>query len=153
MCQIYTKFSFFFICAITFVLLYAFVKLNMPSIRINRLETDYEYSTKYVFIDLGANKGDSILNFFDLNEKAHGGKISNQIDQRMIKNNKWIVHAFEGNPVFDRSLGIVANKITNMGHQVYMKNSTVGWIYDGNVEFYIDTVNPKFESWGSSLMR
>ena len=153
MCQIYMKFSFFFICAITFVLLCAFVKLNMPLIRINRLGTDYVYSTKYVYIDLGANKGDSVLNFFGLNERAQGGKFSNQIDQSLIKNNKWIVHAFEGNPVFDRPLDIVANKITSMGHQVYMNNSTVGWVYDGYVEFYIDIVNKKYDFWGSSLMR
>jgi hypothetical protein len=41
-----------------------------------------------VFIDLGANKGDSIYNFVGLAKRAKGGKLNNQ---NFAKNSSWII--------------------------------------------------------------
>ncbi len=107
-------------------------------------------SRRNIFFDLGANNGDSIYNFFNLNSKAHGGSFKGQIPEEKI-NEKWIVYAIEGNSAFDIELNRMKNKITSMGHQVILMNGTVGWTYDGEITFYLDKANRQPNQLGSSV--
>ena len=107
---------------------------------------------KFVFIDLGANKGDSILNFFGQNEKALGGQLSNLIKLDEVLNRKWIIYAFEANPFFNQVLyEMKTNLESNYGHTVFLFNQTAAWKSDGLIDFYVDEVNIDQSFWGSSL--
>jgi FkbM family methyltransferase len=107
---------------------------------------------KFVFIDLGANKGDSIRNFFGQNEKALGGQLSNLIKLKEVLNKKWIIYAIEANPFFDQVLyEMKTNLESNYGHTVFLFNQTAAWKSDGLIDFYVDEVNIDQSFWGSSL--
>jgi len=110
------------------------------------------YAPKNVFIDLGANKGDSVYNFFGLNAKALGGKLETLVEKKLILNKKWIIYAFEANPVFDKNLTDMKSKMISLGHEIYLFNSTAAFTYDGTIDFYIDTVNSDKDFWGRLLL-
>ncbi len=105
-----------------------------------------------VFIDLRANKGDSIYNFVGLTENAQGGKLNNK---NFAKNASWIIYAVEANPFFDNKLDDMKEKIEKMNHVVHLHKKTAAWVQDGKIDFYLDldTVNPKNDFWGSSLKK
>ena len=42
-------------------------------------------------------------------------------------------------------------KAIEMGHTVHLHRQTAAWIYDGKIDFYLDTVNKQNDFWGSSL--
>ena len=104
-----------------------------------------------VFIDLGANKGDSIYNFVGLNSGAQGGDLNNPVFPQSYKTAKWIIYGFEANSFFDDQLVKMKQDVENMGHSIHLFKSTAAWIYDGTIDFYLDTVNKKKDFWGSSL--
>ncbi len=108
-----------------------------------------------VFIDLGANKGDSIYNFVGLNQRAQGGNFENErfITKKTSKKAKWIIYAIEANPFFDSKLAEMKQKVEEMKHKVHLYNQTAAWIQDGTIDFYLDTVNPQGDFWGSSLSK
>ena len=101
-----------------------------------------------VFIDLGANKGDSVYNFVGLTENAQGGKLNSK---NFAKNASWIIYAVEANPFFDTKLLEMKKKVEALGHTVHLYNQTAAWVQDGKIDFYLDTVNPGYDFWGSSL--
>ncbi len=105
----------------------------------------------YVFIDLGANKGDSIYNFVGLTQQALGGNLNNPIFPQSFKKEKWIIYGFEANGFFDEQLDQMRQQVVKMGHTVHLYKSTAAWTYDGTIDFYLDTVNAKKDFWGSSL--
>jgi FkbM family methyltransferase len=105
---------------------------------------------RYVFIDLGANKGDSVSAFLGIDNT--GIKFPMLLDQKQIDRVKWDIFIFEANPVFDQTL-IHLKKQIESRHNVYLYNSTASWIYDGFIEFYLDTVNKKDNYYGSSLKK
>ena len=107
-----------------------------------------------IFIDLGANKGDSVLNFIGMNLNAQGGNLNaNGLFSKKLKNSNWIIYAFEANPYFDEQLLNMKKLVTNSkyNHTVYLYSQTAAWIYDGKIDFFLDTVNPQMDFWGSSL--
>lgn len=104
-----------------------------------------------VYIDLGANKGDSVYNFFDLNSEAQGGDLKGIFKKFSLKNQKWTVYAFEANGFFDESLLAMKTKIESLGHIVYLYNQTAAWKKNGSIDFYLDTINEDYDFWGSSL--
>lgn len=104
----------------------------------------------YVYIDLGLNNGDSTYNFLGKRARAQGGNIHKLIDESIIKSNKWIIYGFEANPHFNDVLVKLKNDISDE-HTFYLYNGTAAWIYDGFIDFFIDTVNAKYNFWGSSL--
>jgi FkbM family methyltransferase len=111
-----------------------------------------QYEPKNVFLDLGANKGDSIVNFLGFTENAQGGKMSNLIDMNLVKNRSWIIYAVEANPHFNKALSDLKKQIerdNKIKMQVY--NETAAWTQDGFIEFFVDTVNSGNDFWGSSL--
>jgi len=106
-----------------------------------------------VFIDLGANKGDSIYNFVGLNNQAQGGNLNNnQLFPQTFKTAKWIIYGFEANSFFDEQLIKMKQDVEEkLNHTIYLYKSTAAWIYDGTIDFYLDTVNAGQDFWGSSL--
>jgi len=105
--------------------------------------------TKYVLIDLGANKGDSIYNFFGMKDQM-SNKLPELIDPELVNQVSWTIFAFEANPVFDKDLYRMKQKLSKK-HKVNLYNSTAAWIYNGYINFYLDLVNKKDSYWGSSL--
>jgi hypothetical protein len=104
-----------------------------------------------VFIDLGANKGDSIYNFVGLNSGAQGGNFNNSLFPQSFRTAKWIIYGFEANSFFDNQLVKMKQDVEKLGHTIYLYKSTAAWIYDGTIDFYLDTVNAGNDFWGSSL--
>jgi FkbM family methyltransferase len=119
---------------------------------IGQLKPFEQYAPKNVFIDLGANKGDSIVNFLGITENAQGGKMSNLIDLSLVKNKDWIIYAVEANPHFNKVLNDLKKQLER-DHRVKMHlyNETAAWTKDGFIEFFVDTVNSGNDFWGSSL--
>lgn len=126
----------------------------------NNTSLIYEFNNKIaskikknVFIDLGANNGDSVLNFLGLNERAQGGQMKSLIDMSLVKNNAWDVYAFEGNSVFDQQLLTIKNNIElkYKNYNIHLYNSTLAWTYNGKIDFYVDTINKNKNFWGSSI--
>jgi hypothetical protein len=104
----------------------------------------------YVFIDLGANKGDSIYNFFGIETNDQSPyNFPQLLDRTLVKQVSWIVYAFEANPVFDNDLYEMKNKLNNLGHIVHLFNRTAAWKYDGKIDFYLDLINVEKNFWGS----
>jgi FkbM family methyltransferase len=106
-------------------------------------------SNKFVYIDLGANTGDSVYDFFNAKSSKYP-KIFNSTDGGR---SDWSVYAFEANPQFDAQLDAMKMRLENTTRQIniHLYKSTAAWIYNGNVTFYLDTVNKKHNFWGSSI--
>lgn len=105
---------------------------------------------KNVFIDLGANKGDSLMNFLNLSAKAQGGSLN--IPNVSADKQQWIIYLFEANERFSNVLNTLKQDVEKIGHIVHLHDKTAAWIYDGTIDFYLDTINTKNDFWGSSLM-
>ena len=93
------------------------------------------------------------MNFVGINSRAQGGNLNADtlLDD---KNSEWLIYAFEANPFFDEQLLQMKYLVTTGSkykHTVYLYNQTAAWIYDGKIEFYLDTVNTAVDFWGSSL--
>jgi hypothetical protein len=117
------------------------------------LSSNFDEDTKeplHVFIDLGANRGDTIYNFIGLNSEAQGGNLKNSIFPQSFKTAKWIIYGFEANSLFDNQLIKMKQDVEKLNHSVHLFKSTAAWIYDGTIDFYLDT-NNKVDFWGSSL--
>ena len=106
---------------------------------------------KNVFFDLGANNGDSVDNFLGTSGKANGGNIRSKIPADKL-NQKWIIHAIEGNSFFDSNLLNLKTKYKNTGHQITVHNGTIVTSYDGFITFYIDKNNQYGNHVGSSIL-
>jgi len=84
----------------------------------------------FVFIDLGANKGDSIYNFFGIETKDQNPyNFPRLIDRSLVNQVSWIVYAFEANPVFDDNLYEMKKKLNDKGHKIHLFNRTAAWTY------------------------
>ena len=67
-------------------------------------------------------------------------------------NNKWTIHAYEANPFFDERLAKLKARVPKQ-HELHMNNGTAAWIYDGEIEFYLDKYAEYADSLGSSLKK
>lgn len=110
---------------------------------------------KYILLDLGANTGDSVYNFFDMDSIY-----PKMLPSYLVSKAAWTVYAFEANPKFDEKLAkmkfdIEKNPAENDQHRhvVHAYNRTAVWTYDGFIDFYLDTDNEKQNFYGSSLRR
>ena len=106
---------------------------------------------KNVYFDLGANNGDSVDNFLDVNIKSHGGDIRSKIPAERLKQ-KWIIHAIEGNSAFDLNLFNLKTKYKQTEHKILVYNGTIVTNYDGFITFYIDENNRYGNHVGSSIL-
>jgi hypothetical protein len=115
-----------------------------------RLILQNSSSTNFVYIDLGANTGDSVYNFFGIKTHASSPyKFPKLIDLDFVNQVSWSVYAFEANPVFDNDLYKMKSILNEKGHKVYLFNRTASWTYDGKIDFYLDLVNKENNFWGS----
>lgn len=105
--------------------------------------------TRYVYVDMGTNDGRSVLSFFGMNEKTYPALMN----QSLIDENDWIVYVFEANPKFNQEIKAVTEKVRAKYPRVTFKlfTETAIWTYNGQVKFYLDTVNVGANYWGSSL--
>ena len=106
----------------------------------------------FVFLDLGANKGDSLYTFFGVDSKEFNpyGKFPVLIDTDLVNKVNWTVYAFEANPIFNANLINMKAKLPAQ-HTLHLHNGTAAWIYNGYIDFYLDLVNKDKNFWGSRL--
>ncbi|GJJ73022.1 hypothetical protein EMPS_05380 [Entomortierella parvispora] len=110
--------------------------------------TRTEPKPRFVFVDLGANRADSMEAFL---------KISNSKFQFDYPRPAWAKHEdaeiflFEANPVFNTDLVKAKDKYTARGIKVNIFPSTVVDVQDGIRTFFLDTVNKDHDFWGSSI--
>ena len=108
-------------------------------------------AAKNVYFDLGANNGDSIENFLNMNYLSNGGDIRSKIPAEKL-NKKWTIYAIEGNSAFDLNLLYIKNKYKITGHEIILYNGTIVSNYDGFITFYIDQNNQYGNQVGSSVL-
>lgn len=116
-----------------------------PNIDLNELDEEFfSEQRNYIFIDLGANRGDSINRFFGKEQN----ELPSILDSNLVNRANWTIYAFEPNPAFEEDLFRMKNSLAPK-HTVHLYNRSAGWIYDGTINFYIDAKNRDFV--GSSL--
>lgn len=92
---------------------------------------------KCVFIDLGANRGDTFKRFLN-------GTFFNLSE---CPNKKWEAHLVEANPRFEKDLMEISMNYSNVNSFCPEAAFHCG----GKTDFYLDTVNPQHHYWGSSM--
>lgn len=107
-----------------------------------------EQIKRHVFIDLGANIGDSVHYFIDEDSQKEGLKGYAARDP----STKWEIHIIEANPFFNKKLDETKNYCEKLGHKVYLYKETAAWIKNEKLTFYLDTVNPRVNYWSSSIV-
>jgi len=99
---------------------------------------------KHVFIDLGANNGDSIKMFL----KTESYSVSETIKGLIVENKTWVIYAVEANPYFNEMLKETKINFENLGHIFYLLSETAASTKNEKVLFYLD---PNGKRLGSSL--
>jgi hypothetical protein len=86
------------------------------------------------FFDLGANKGDSVLNFLNMNPSSQGGNINKKKRFNLtFEANEWIIYLFEANKYFNDQLISVKKDIEKLNHVVVLNHQTAAWTSDGQL--------------------
>ncbi|GAO18170.1 uncharacterized protein UV8b_01173 [Ustilaginoidea virens] len=102
---------------------------------------------RYVFVDLGANRADSLKTFLEVEDAKF--KFS-------FPKPDWATHEqadiylFEANPVFNEALVTAKETYQAQGLSITIFPTTVVDVKDGTRTFYLDTVNGDNDFWGSS---
>ncbi|KAG0244018.1 hypothetical protein B0O80DRAFT_428475 [Mortierella sp. GBAus27b] len=103
---------------------------------------------RYIFVDLGANRADSLEAFL----QVPGSKFSYNFPRP-----DWAsyedadIYLFEANPVFNPHLVQAKERFGRQGVKVNIFPSTVVDVRDGIRTFFLDTVNDAKDYWGSSI--
>ncbi|KAF9900022.1 hypothetical protein EC991_008019 [Linnemannia zychae] len=103
---------------------------------------------RYIFIDLGANGGDSLEVFLQNDDSKF---------KYSFPKPEWAtyeqadIYLFEANPVFNNHLVAAKQKYADKDININIFPSTVVDIRDGTRTFFIDTVNVDHDFWGSSI--
>ena len=108
---------------------------------------------KHAFFDLGSNNGDSVMYFIKDDQKIEEQKENTLRNYGTKSGHVWDVYIIEANPFFDRSLQKVRDSLQSLGHTVFLFTQTAAWIRNEKLQFYLDTVNPDKNYWGSSLLK
>ncbi|KJK75408.1 hypothetical protein H634G_09426 [Metarhizium anisopliae BRIP 53293] len=125
---------------------------------------------RYIFVDLGANIGDSLDAFLrkedakfqykfprpDWARYEEAGKFASiaQVPKRMLAHFPFCeidIYLFEGNPAFNPALVEAKQRHRSRGVNVNIFPSTVVDVRDGTRMFYLDTINDEHDYWGSSI--
>ena len=126
--------------------------MSDPSIFSTKEQKGMEKKRKFVFIDLGANNGDSIYHFLNIKD-GNTKKVYTFPDLLLTNVNdvSWNIYAIEANPVFDINLLNMRDDLNKKlpQHKVFLLNRTVAWKYDGTIDFYLDLINEDVNFWGS----
>jgi FkbM family methyltransferase len=104
---------------------------------------------RLVFIDFGANMGDSFKVFLQEPTQKFAFNFSKPADRRY---DEFEFHLFEANPFFNEKLLKVKEDYTKRGLNVNIYPSTVVYTHDTLVPFFLDKVNHDHDYWGSSIL-
>eukprot|EP01084_Bolivina_argentea_P193699 332292_1 len=141
------------------------LKLLIPEPRVSSVD-DIESCTKHnsrnIFIDVGANRGDTILLFlgedlseyFENNHSANNPHV-NSNNSAYSKDEEWYIYGIEANPYHDKSLHNIQKRLTNNNNKLHMTLflSTAAWITDGDtLTFHQDLAVTK-GYWGTSIYK
>ncbi|KAF9907336.1 hypothetical protein BX616_000459 [Lobosporangium transversale] len=103
---------------------------------------------RYIFVDLGANRADSL----DVFLKRPNTKFNYNFPRPEWANYEDAeIYLFEANPVFNEPLVKAKQHYDDLGIKVNIFPSTVVDVRDGIRTFYLDTVNAAHDYWGSSI--
>jgi FkbM family methyltransferase len=127
---------------------FASLKLNELSIETFKLNKS---NPRYIFIDLGANKGDSVYNFIGVDKRANGGDLYYKNTLNITDDIEWTIYAFEPNKFFNKQLDEMKKKSEDLGHSLFLFKETAASTFDGKCDFYIDTYHSNYDFIGSSL--
>jgi FkbM family methyltransferase len=110
---------------------------------------------RWVYIDMGANNGDSVYKFFGFPypsyKNGYAPKYPTLVSEADVRDNAWIVYVFEANPRFNEPLSKMKKDVESERRQINLFNATAAWVYNGNVTFYAEVSNEDFNFWGSSV--
>ncbi|KAJ3149651.1 hypothetical protein HDU89_003704 [Geranomyces variabilis] len=107
-------------------------------------------SGRFVFIDLGANRADTLSVFLqDPAAKFHYA--FPKPDECAYTDAH--IYLFEANPTFNSDLVLAKSKWARHSPSVRIEifPSTIVWLQDGTKKLYLDLVNPDHDFWGSSI--
>ncbi|KAG0259528.1 hypothetical protein BG011_002576 [Mortierella polycephala] len=127
--------------------LFLFTTLNQSdkSYRATQLP---ESKPRYIFVDLGANRADSLEAFL----QHQGAKFSHTFPRpEWASYDDAEIFLFEANPVFNTHLVEAKERYAKQGIKVNIFPSTVVDVTDGIRTFFLDTVNDGHDFWGSSI--
>jgi FkbM family methyltransferase len=119
----------------------------------NTLRNHVTEQKKHAFFDLGSNNGDSVMYFFKDDQKIEEQKENTLRNYGTKSGYVWDVYIIEANPFFNRSLQKIRDSLQLLGHTVFLYTQTAAWIRNEKLQFYLDTVNPDMNYWGSSLLK
>ncbi|KAJ3062544.1 hypothetical protein HDU98_001570 [Podochytrium sp. JEL0797] len=103
-------------------------------------------SQRLVFIDLGANKGDSYEAMLGVGKKFNYSYAC----PPHHKPSDFEAHLFEANPTFNIDLVKIRDQY-NKKENVFIYPSTVVYTRDEIIPFFVDTRNHDHDFWGSSI--
>jgi FkbM family methyltransferase len=106
------------------------------------------FETRHAFFDLGTNNGDSVMYFIKTDGKPEGLRNYGLMSRKL-----WDVYMVEANPFFNKSLEKTKEECEALGHTVHLYKQTAAWTRNEQLVFYLDTVNPSVNYWGSSIYR
>ena len=133
------------------------IQNKKPAILKSKLKTSNQNETykNYIFFDLGANNGDSILTFFEIEPKIAMFKQNNYNYKKFgpeAAQTQWTVFAFEANPAFNEDLERTARILESQTyHRLVVFKETAAWTYNGTIKFYLESLSGM--GVGSSLDR
>ncbi|EXU97251.1 methyltransferase FkbM domain protein [Metarhizium robertsii] len=103
---------------------------------------------RYIFVDLGANIGDSLDAFL----RKEDAKFQYEFPRPdWARYEEADIYLFEGNPTFNPALVEAKQRHRSRGVNVNIFPSTVVDVRDGTRMFYLDTINDEHDYWGSSI--
>ncbi|KAF9363644.1 hypothetical protein BGX34_003686 [Mortierella sp. NVP85] len=138
----------FVICSLFVVGTYKYTSSSSPRSLVSTNEYTTSSKPRYIFVDLGANRADSLEVFL----QHPGSKYTYDYPRPT-----WATHEeaeiflFEANPVFNSYLVEAKQTYRQKGIKVNIFPSTVVDVKDGIRTFFLDTVNGIHDFWGSSI--
>lgn len=145
-----------FLIKISTIMKLSNIQNKKPAILKSRQNQNETYRNRnYIFFDLGANNGDSILTFFELEPKLGMFKQNNYNYKKFgpeAAQAEWTVFAFEANPAFNEDLERTARILESQtNHRLVVFRETAAWTYNGTIKFYLESLSGM--GVGSSLDR
>ncbi|KAJ4459665.1 putative translational elongation factor EF-1 alpha [Paratrimastix pyriformis] len=107
---------------------------------------------RHIFLDLGANIGDTTSGFLGLTPPL-SPEFEEPLFQFRNLSSFWEVHLFEGNPRFLLRLKALQRTLREKHSLIIHCPVAVSAASQPSVPFYLDEVNPRENYWGSSLFR
>ena len=139
------------ILSVIFYVILSFVVNPFAADNQNPKMREKNLKKRNVFLDLGTNNGLSVKQFIDV-------PVIKKDDSYLegygaLDGKKWEIYAVEANPYFNGMLQNLKHYCEYLGHTVNLYTETAAWIRNEKLIFYLDTVNTRYNFWGSSLLK